>query len=162
MTPAPASAYHRSRRLALFLCRLALAAVFMWSGTGKLLAPPQTFADSVASFRLVPNALISPIALALPPFEILLGAALFAGWPRRLGAFGAFLLSGLFLAALTAALARGLPVDCGCFGPGASWLPLTATQRTGFDLGRDLLLTAASLVLYRRQLAVSVFRANLR
>ena len=159
MTCEPASAERRAR-WTLFLCRLVLAAVFLWSGAAKLLAPPQTFADSVASFRLVPTGLVSPLALALPPFEILVGAALFAGRPRRWGAFGALLLSGLFLAALTVALARRLPVDCGCFGPGVSWLPLTAAQRTWFDLGRDLLLVAASLVLYRQQLAASVYPAR--
>ena len=160
MTREPASADGRSRWVALFLCRVVLGAVFVWSGAAKLLAPPQAFADSVASFRLVPAGFISPLALALPLFEILVGTALFAGRPRRLGAFGAFLLSGVFLAALTAALARGLPVDCGCFGSGAAWLPLSATQRLWFDLGRDLLLVAASLALYRQQLAASASPVN--
>ena len=160
MTREPASAEQRPRWVALLLCRVVLTAVFVWSGTAKLLAPPQAFADSVASFHLVPAGLISPLALALPPLEILVGTALLAGWPRRLGAFGALLLSGLFFAALTAALARGLPVDCGCFGPGAAWLPLSATQRGWFDLGRDLLLVTASLVLYRQQLAARVSPVN--
>ena len=160
MTREPASADGRSRWLALLLCRVVLAAVFVWSGAAKLLAPPQTFADGVASFRLVPAGFISPLALALPPLEILVGTALFVGRPRRLGAFGALSLSGVFLAALTAALARSLPVDCGCFGPGAAWLPLTAVQRVWFDLGRDLLLVAASLALYRQQLAASASPAN--
>ena len=153
MIRGPAFDRRQAKRVGLLLCRLLLAAVFVSAGAAKLLASPQPFADSVASFRLVPAWLVGPLALALPPFEILVGGALLAGRPRRLGAGGALVLAGVFLVALVAALIRGVPVDCGCFGPGTAWLPLTAGQRMWFDLGRDLLLLMAALGLYRHQLA---------
>ena len=151
----PAFDRNRARRAGLLLCRLLLAVVFVSAGVAKLLASPQAFADSVASFRLVPSWLVSPLTLALPPFEILVGAALLADRPSRLGAGGALVLAGVFLVAMITALVRGIPVDCGCFGPGAAWLPLTAARRMWFDLGRDLLLLVAALGLYRHQLAAS-------
>ena len=138
-----------------FLSRLLLAIVFLWAGSAKLLAPPEVFADGLAAFRMLPGWLVSPVALALPPFEILIGLALATGRPPRLGAFCALVLSAVFLAVLIAARARGLAVDCGCFGAGASPLPLTAARRVWFDLGRDLVLSVAALGLYRHQLAAS-------
>ena len=156
MNHAAASASgNRAPQAVFFLCRMLLATVFLWAGTVKLLASPEVFADSIHAFRLVPAWLVGPLALALPPFEILTGVALVTGRPRRLGAFCALALAAVFLAALIAAVARGIAVDCGCFGAGASWLPLTAAQRVWFDLGRDLVLLVAALGLYRHQLAVS-------
>ena len=155
MSRGPIFDRNRARWVGLWLCRLLLAAVFVSAGAAKLLAPPQGFADSVASFRLVPARVVTPLTLALPPFEILVGAALLAGRPRRLGAYGALVLAGVFLAALSAALVRGIPVDCGCFGPDAVWLPLTPARRMWFDLARDLVLLVAALGLYRHQLAGS-------
>ena len=146
---------NRAAQAALFLCRTLLAIVFLWAGVAKLLAAPAAFADGIDAFRLVPVWLVGPLALALPPFEILTGVALLTGRPRRLGAFCALALAAVFLAALIAAAARGIAVDCGCFGAGTSWLPLTAVQRLWFDLGRDLALLVAALGLYRHQLTAS-------
>ena len=149
----PAFDRQRVRRVGLLLCRLLLTVVFVSAGVAKLFASPQAFADSVSSFRLVPSWLVSPLTLALPPLEILVGGALLTGRPRRLGAVGALVLAGVFLVAMVTALVRGIPVDCGCFGPGVAWLPLAAARRMWFDLGRDVLLLVAALVLYRCQLA---------
>ena len=151
MSREPAPGATRAGRSRALLCRMFLGAVFVGAGTAKFLEPPQGFADSVASFRLVPVWLVSPLTLALPPCELLVGIALLVDRPRRLGAYGALMLAGVFLAALLAALVRGIPVDCGCFGAGASWLPLSGTQRVWFDLGRDLVLAVLALGLYRHQ-----------
>jgi putative oxidoreductase len=124
--------------------RLGLGAVFLYAGAIKVRAP-QPFADSIASFELLPAALIDPLALGLPIFELAVGGLLVLGWLARPAALSALGLTGMFVLALSLALARGLKVDCGCFGsggaesPGWEWL----------SLGRDLLLFAGASALYR-------------
>jgi putative oxidoreductase len=123
--------------------RLGLGAAFIYAGVIKL-RDPSEFAINVASFSILPNLLISPMALALPPFEIITGALLIIGIARRPAALGIALLSAVFLIAIAAALARGLTIDCGCFGTGT---PSRASM--WLDFGRDVLLLAAALIVYR-------------
>jgi putative oxidoreductase len=122
--------------------RLGLGAAFVYAGVIKI-QDPSEFAINVASFSILPNALISPMALALPPFEIICGTLLIIGLWRRPAALGIGLLSAVFLIAIAAALARGLTIDCGCFGSGTPSRP-----RMWLDLGRDILLLAAALIVY--------------
>ena len=132
----------------LFLARLVLAAVFLSAGVIKLWQPPEAFADSIASFRLLPAALVHLLAMLLPPLEILVGGALLLGKPGSTGALGAAVLSTGFLVALSVALMQGITVECGCFGAGQAWFGLNPRQQMWFDLGRDVLLVAMSALLY--------------
>ncbi len=152
--------FRRAPSFAGQLIRWTLAGVFLYAGAAKLVQPPTGFADSIASFRLLPTAWIVPAALALPPFELLAGGALLVGRPRRLGACSTLLLGTVFLAALAQAIARGLTVDCGCFGAGANWPPLASGQRMWFDLARDILIVAASLFVYRHEMPASAPRGS--
>ncbi|MGH7842998.1 MAG: MauE/DoxX family redox-associated membrane protein [Candidatus Binataceae bacterium] len=140
MTTRPPLAF--SLRLLELALRLGLGGAFVYAGWVKA-QDPVGFADSVASFALLPAALISPFALALPIFEFAAGLLLLAGWPRRLGAFALMLLTAVFCVALVQALARGLTVNCGCFGPSAS------TSNPWLDLARDLAILAGCFILYR-------------
>jgi uncharacterized membrane protein YphA (DoxX/SURF4 family) len=131
------------------LLRLGLGVVFVWAGTVKFQAP-QAFADSIASFRLLPVELINPLALGLPPFEVATGSMCILGFRRRLGTFSALVLCTIFSAALISALVRGLEVDCGCFGPGGS-----SVAKMWLSLGRALTLAALAAVLYRFELRMA-------
>jgi hypothetical protein len=62
--------------------RVILGAAFVYAGVLKI-QDPSEFAINVASFSLLPNLLISPMALALPPFEIITGLLLIIGVARR-------------------------------------------------------------------------------
>jgi len=120
-----------------------LAGVFIYAGVDKLRDPLQ-FADSVAAFRMLPYALVTPMAIGLPVLEVLTALMLLAPQSRRIGALAVVLMTAMFLAALGTALARGLTLDCGCFGAGAPSRP-----RMWAELGLDLVLLASSLFLYR-------------
>lgn len=122
--------------------RVVLGAVFIYAGSVKIVAP-EPLADSIASFAILPRALVVPLALGLPPFEIASGALLIIGWPRRIGALAILIVSTVFCVALGSALARGITVDCGCFGAGT---PLRT--KMWFDLGRDVLLLAGAVFVY--------------
>jgi putative oxidoreductase len=99
----------------LLVFRLVLGGLFVYAGVVKVV-DPLDFAQSIRNYRLVGPSLAFIAALVLPWLEILAGAFLAAGvWKRG----AALVVSGLlvFFIALTAVtMARGLDVDCGCFG----------------------------------------------
>ncbi len=135
-------------RWILFILRLLVGGVFVYAGITKV-QHPLNFADSIATFQILPTQLINVLAMSLPPFEIIVGLMLIIGWKVRLAAFAIFILTVIFAIALSQALIRGLEVDCGCFGSGKPSL-----LKTWASLGRDILLMAASVWLY----AVSFMR----
>jgi len=123
---------------------IVLAGIFIYAGVDKLRDPLQ-FADSVAAFRILPSVLVTPMALGLPIFEIVTAVMLLAPPSRRIGAFAVTVLTVMFLVALFSALARGLTLDCGCFGAGAPSRP-----RMWAESGLDIVLLGSALFLYTR------------
>jgi putative oxidoreductase len=123
---------------------LGLAAVFFYASVDKIRDPLQ-FADSITAFGILPAPLISLLALSLPLFEA--GCGLLLIWPptRRIGALAVGLISIVFFTALLSALARGLTLDCGCFGAGAPSRP-----RMWLELGLNVVLFAGSVLILQR------------
>ena len=133
--------------------QLALAALFLAAGIAKIVDPPG-FAHEIHNYALLPDAAVNGLALFLPWLEVLTGLALFLGFWRRAaaGIFAVLLL--VFIGALSINLARGRPVDCGCFG--ASKVPKTEAQRLSdmkVAIARDvgMLAMAAQLLLATRR-----------
>jgi len=94
--------------------RLLLAGVFLVSGISKAVAPGE-FATIIEAYGLLPSALVTPCALALILLELVAGAGLLL---EKRGALALIsLMTILFLLVLSYAIALGLDVDCGCFGP---------------------------------------------
>jgi uncharacterized membrane protein YphA (DoxX/SURF4 family) len=131
-----------SSHAGVWCARVFLAAAFVWAGMAKWL-DPASFAASVVKFRVVPAAWSHIIALGLPPFEVLCGLLLLAGRWRRPAALGIALLNVLFILLLAQAWARGLRIECGCFG---KWDPLA--YRPGWAIARDALFLALAAWLY--------------
>jgi hypothetical protein len=122
------------------LLRVCLGGLLLWSGAVKL-RDPAAFAADIANYRLLPS-LAPVLAASLPMIEIVLGSALLFApsvW-RRGAALAAAALLAVFTAALSQAVARGINVDCGCFG-GASG------QASGWTIVRDVALFAAALAI---------------
>lgn len=103
--------------LAGTLVRLGLAAVWLVSGSIKISDPGQTYL-AVKAYEILPSALVHPVATALPLLELVLGALLLAGLLTRITAVASALLLVLFIAGVAQSWARGLTIDCGCFGGG--------------------------------------------
>jgi hypothetical protein len=119
MSPRAARWIHRG-------CRWSLGAVFVLAavgvpgtslGGGKL-RHPSSLAKSIRTYKMVPQAVVFPMAVYLPWLELTVGVALLAGLWRRESLALALGICGVFLIANVTALARGLEVDCGCFGSG--------------------------------------------
>lgn len=133
--------------------RIGLAAVFLISGVLKAIDPDATYV-AVLAYDVLPRAGVALVAGALPWLEIALGLVLLAGVATRAAAaVGAGLLL-VFIAGVTQAWARGLAIDCGCFGGGGAVDPDQTTY--GRELLRDgaFLLLAAWLVVRPRTLGV--------
>ena len=97
------------------LCRVGLGTMFVYSAWDKI-ADPGLFATVVVRYELLPEVMVGMFSLTLPMLEMLVGLLfLFTKWLRE----AALLATGMlvmFLGALTFAIARGLEIDCGCFG----------------------------------------------
>ena len=97
------------------LIRYALGGIFVWAGLAKI-PDPAGFAETVAAYQLLPQGWALPVAYLLPWLELVCGLALITGLAARGAVVWISLQLVLFLVALGINLARGLEIDCGCFG----------------------------------------------
>jgi hypothetical protein len=100
------------------LLQIGLGAVLAYAGAVKAL-DPAAFATSLGHYQLFPGWLLAPLATGLPWLELVVGAALVANRFVAGAARWSCGLSAGFAVALGTAWARGLNLDCGCFGGGA-------------------------------------------
>jgi uncharacterized membrane protein YphA (DoxX/SURF4 family) len=126
--------------------RLLLGVVLVVAGAFKL-PDPAAAMRAVRAYRLLPEALVGPVAFGLPVLEIAIGLALLAGVFVRTAAIASAVLMTVFLAAVGSAWARGLQIDCGCFGGGGQ----VAAGQTGYpgEVARDVGLLLVALALAR-------------
>lgn len=100
----------------VWLLRVALGVVFLYSGVEKLLHP-QDFLATIYDFKLTGPGVGVVTAMIMPWLELLLSFALLTG----LFTGGALLATSglclLFLGIQASAIVRGLNINCGCFGP---------------------------------------------
>ena len=115
----------RLRITAVLLLRLVLGAVFVYAAYTKLRDPWALFAMSIDSYKLLPEWGVIAAAHTLPWFELLLGLVLISGLALRYAAAAAALVLTAFFTAMLIGYARGLEIDCGCFGPGEALGPRT-------------------------------------
>ncbi|MDG3008684.1 DoxX family membrane protein [Rhodococcus sp. D2-41] len=106
-------------RIVSVLARLGLAAVWLTSGWIKA-TDPNTTELAVRAYQILPESLVHPVALGLPALELALGLLLLIGLGTRVAAtISGVVLLGL-IAAIASSWARGLSIDCGCFGGGGA------------------------------------------
>lgn len=101
----------------MLILRILLGGLLLAAGGLKAGHAP-SLAANIAAFRLLPAAIVGPVALALPYLELLLGAYLIAGLFTRVAATIATLQFVIYATAIASAVVRRIPAGCGCFGPG--------------------------------------------
>ncbi len=141
------------------LLRLVLGGVLLVAGALKVTNPGAS-ALAVRAYQLLPYDLAGYVGFALPIIEILVGLLLIAGLFTRAAAVIGGLLMLAFVIGIASAWARGLSIDCGCFGGGGESLD----GRTAYpwELARDVALLAAAVWLVRRPRSAYAVDSRLR
>jgi len=133
------------------LVRLGLAAVWLVSGAIKVSDLNQTYI-AVQAYDLLPAGAVSVVAAGLPFLELLLGVLLLAGLGTRVVAIVSGVVLLAFIGGVAQSWARGLTIDCGCFGGGGQ----VSAGQTQYpqEIARDIgfLLLAAWLIVRPRSL----------
>jgi uncharacterized membrane protein YphA (DoxX/SURF4 family) len=131
------------------LARLIVGAVELLAGLSKF-SDPAGNVRAVRAYRILPESIVPTVGHALPTIEIVIGSLLILGlFTRAMG-----ILSGLFFLAfiigISSAWARGLEINCGCFGNGG--VPADPQRQYAIDIARDLglLLCSVWLVIWPR------------
>jgi uncharacterized membrane protein YphA (DoxX/SURF4 family) len=140
----------------VLIVRLLLGGLLIVAGALKV-GHPSELAATIAGFRLLPPAVVGPLALALPYVELVFGAYLVVGLLTRIVAAIVTVQFLLYGGAIASAVLRGIPANCGCFGPNdtsvADW------PHVAFDL---LLAAASAFVMYKAPGALALDRRMAR
>ena len=158
MVSAPHTASRTSTVLdvAGVLARLGLAAVWLASGYLKAVDPRETIV-AVRAYQLLPESVVGVVAAVLPYLEIALGVLLLIGLATRLAAVLSAVVLVIFIAGVISAAARGLSIDCGCFGGGGEVQAGQTAYTT--EILRDLgFLVLAGYLIFRPDTPASIDR----
>jgi uncharacterized membrane protein YphA (DoxX/SURF4 family) len=127
------------------LARLILGGVLFAAGVLKI-GSLQKSAMAVRAYELLPVSLANFLGYTLPWIEIGVGLLLIAGVAVRIsGLIGAFTMLA-FIIAIAQAWARGLSIDCGCFGGGGAIDPEDTKYLS--EIIRDIGLLILGIYLY--------------
>jgi len=99
-----------------WVARLVVGGIFVWSGASHL-ANPYYFLSTVYQYELTSAPIGALIASYIPFLELVLAVCLLGGLCRRPTWIVTSALLLTFVAVQGSALARGLRISCGCFGP---------------------------------------------
>ena len=130
--------------------RLIVGGVWIFAGALKL-GDLTASLRSVVAYRILPFDASMSLGAVLPFLELALGLLLLLGLATRVAAIASVVLFAVYIGAIASVWARGLRIDCGCFGTGGA---LTGDQRPQYALEilRDiaLLLVAGFLAVFPR------------
>lgn len=126
------------RDLILLTCRFLAGGAFLLAAFGKIIEPTNLML-SMNSFGLVPEFIVPFASYIMPWLELVVGLLLFYGFMSRGAAAWAAILYLIFTIAIISVIARGMSVDCGCFGA------MLGGGNVGWhSVGRNLVFLASS------------------
>jgi uncharacterized membrane protein YphA (DoxX/SURF4 family) len=127
------------------LFRLILGGVLIVAGALKV-GNLQKSAMAVRAYEMLPVWMANFLGYTLPWIEIGIGALLVIGVAVRImGLFGALIMLA-FIIAIAQAWARGLSINCGCFGGGGTIDPEDTKYLS--EIIRDIGLLGMGILLY--------------
>lgn len=104
--------------------RLILGVTVLVAGVLKV-GDPEAAVRAVRGYQILPYQIADQVGVALPIIEIVIGVLLIVGAFTRWAALLGALLMLAFIIAISSVWARGINIDCGCFGGGGQ---VSATQ----------------------------------
>lgn len=129
------------------VARLVVGGVYLGSSLTKIGDIDGTI-RTVRAYRLLPEAIAPTFGSALPIVELCLAGLLVAGLLTRIAAGLTIVMSAMFFFGVASAWARGLEIQCGCFGNnGAATHPVPGYVR---ELVLNAVLIAICVWLVRR------------
>jgi len=138
---------HRATAWIGLAARLTIGGVWIVAGWLKAFNPYSAGA-AVRAYEIFPTDLATLIGQALPWIELALGLLLVLGvFTRPAAALSAVLLVA-FIIGIASAWARGLSIDCGCFGGGGTVEP--GETKYLQEIIRDIGLVLLCALLYLR------------
>jgi uncharacterized membrane protein YphA (DoxX/SURF4 family) len=130
------------------VARLVVGGVWIAAGVLKLPDPTENV-RAVRAYRLLPEAVVPTLGHALPILEILVGLCLLLGLFTRGAAIVSAVMLLAFIVGISSAWARGMSIECGCFGGGAGSVP-DAAAKYPWEIARDFgLLLLSGWLIYR-------------
>jgi uncharacterized membrane protein YphA (DoxX/SURF4 family) len=101
------------------VARLVTGGVWVVAGAIKL---PDPFASvrAVRAYDLLPESVVPTVGHLLPVVEIVVGLALLLGLLTRGAAVVSAVLFAMFVVGIASVWARGIEIECGCFGGGGA------------------------------------------
>jgi uncharacterized membrane protein YphA (DoxX/SURF4 family) len=130
------------------VARVVVGGVWVVAGFKKLPDPSESV-RAVRAYRLLPESVVTSVGHLLPILEIAVGVCLVLGLLTRVVAVVSALMLTAFIIGIASAWARGLQIECGCFGGGGGAGPgVDVTAKYPWDIARDagLLLLSVWLV----------------
>ena len=124
--------------------RLVVGVVWIWAGLIKL-PDPAASVTAVRAYQLLPASAAEAVGRALPMVEVVVGVCLVVGLLTRISAAVSALLQIAFIIGIASVWARGISINCGCFGDGG--VDPDAISKYPWEIARDVVLLAASLLL---------------
>jgi uncharacterized membrane protein YphA (DoxX/SURF4 family) len=74
----------------------------------------------VSSYQILPESMVGVVGIGLPVLELSLAGLLVLGFATRVAALAGGVLMIVFIGGIISVWARGLSIDCGCFGGGGA------------------------------------------
>lgn len=99
----------------LLSIRIFLGFIFVFAAITKV-TDPTVFSQSIYNYKLMPDFTINFLAIAFPWIELVAGILLIFGVAVKENSAILSSLLFVFIIAIIISVARGLDIDCGCFG----------------------------------------------
>jgi uncharacterized membrane protein YphA (DoxX/SURF4 family) len=124
------------------VARLVLGGVWLVAGALKI-GDLNASGRAVVAYRIFPPSAATAIGVVQPFLEIALGLLLVLGLATRLSAIVSAVLLVAYIVGIASVWARGLRIDCGCFGTGGD-LAANAQPTYFSETIRDIALLAVA------------------
>ncbi len=130
-----------------------VAGVLLYSGLVHAWQP-YFFTYSIAAYQIVPAQLAGVVGIFIPYLQIVLALCIAFRKAEKVALWIAGGLFATYALAQASVLARGLEIDCGCFG-------FVASQVNGFSILMPIaLLIMCVLAMQERRIADGIFLVN--